>query len=210
MRYRTCTKCGDKLPATLEFFYKYKANKFGLQAECKVCANKYGAKYRKNNKEKNATGKKKWYEKNKEKAAATMKKWQGNNRDKCATAMKKYRKNNKEKCVTARKKWYKDNPDKVNAYAAKHRALRLKQTPVLTETEHQQIELIYKKRDELGSNYHVDHIQPLSKGGLHHPNNLQIVTEKYNLQKGSKLNFRLPSTSEIFNLDGLIKGGNTK
>lgn len=202
MRYRTCTKCGDKLPATLEFFYKHRTSKLGLQAKCKACCNKYGQEYRENNKEKNAAVKKKWYEKNKEKAAETMKKWQENNREKCAAAVKKYRKNNKEKVVAGTKKWYKDNPDKVNAYAAKYRAIKLNQSPVLTEAEQHQIDLIYKKSQELGPNWNVDHIQPLSKDGLNHPKNLQIVTKKYNLQKGSKLNFRLPNKEEVYKIVG--------
>lgn len=202
MRYRTCTKCGDKLPATPEFFHKMKAGKFGLHTDCKTCCNKYSQEYRENNKERVAAVKKTWYENNKEKRAATMKKWQENNREKCAAAVKKYRKNNKEKVAAAKKKWYKDNPDKVNAYAAKYRAIKLNHSPVLTETERHQIDLIYKKSQELGPNWNVDHIQPLSKDGLNHPNNLQIVTKKYNLQKGSKLNFRLPNKEEVYKIVG--------
>ena len=32
--------------------------------------------------------------------------------------------------------------------------------------------------------YHVDHIIPLCKGGLHHENNLQILTAHQNQSKG--------------------------
>lgn len=35
--------------------------------------------------------------------------------------------------------------------------------------------------------HHVDHRVPLSKGGEHHPNNLQILTATENLKKGSKI-----------------------
>lgn len=35
--------------------------------------------------------------------------------------------------------------------------------------------------------FHVDHIIPLSKGGLHHEDNLQILPAFENLRKGSKL-----------------------
>lgn len=170
MNYKTCTKCGDKLEATLEFFYKSKTGKFGLFAKCKTCCKKYNQKYWKNNKERHAV------------------------------INKRYRKNNKEKNAAALKKWKKNNLDKVSIYFAKHRALKLNQTPCLTKAENQQIRAIYKKSQELGLNWHVDHVQPLSKGGLHHPNNLQIVRKKYNLQKGSKLNFRLPDNNEIFKL----------
>lgn len=68
----------------------------------------------------------------------------------------------------------------------KRTARKLKQTPILTIIEEIRIQSYYKKSQELGSNYHVDHIQPLSKGGLHHPNNLQILTAKINDQKFNK------------------------
>lgn len=126
-------------------------------------------------------------------------KWQKTNRKGFAIIKKKYRDVNKEKIGIYNKEWKKNNPDKCNVYEAKRRARKLNQTPYLTETENQQIINIYKKREALGPDWHVDHIIPLSKGGLHHPDNLQIVTKKYNLQKGLKLNFRLPTNNEVFN-----------
>lgn len=38
-----------------------------------------------------------------------------------------------------------------------------------------------------GIPHHVDHIMPISKGGLHHPDNLQILTAQENLKKGVKI-----------------------
>lgn len=37
--------------------------------------------------------------------------------------------------------------------------------------------------------YEVDHIVPLSKGGKHHPSNLQYLTISENRKKGAKLNY---------------------
>ena len=54
-----------------------------------------------------------------------------------------------------------------NSRAAQKRALKLNQSPELTETEQ-------------------DHIRPLSKGGLHHPDNLQILDSKLNDLKKDK------------------------
>jgi 5-methylcytosine-specific restriction endonuclease McrA len=39
----------------------------------------------------------------------------------------------------------------------------------------------------LGTPFHVDHIHPLSRGGKHHPSNLQILPAKINLRKRSKI-----------------------
>lgn len=37
-----------------------------------------------------------------------------------------------------------------------------------------------------GVQYEVDHIKPLSKGGAHHPDNLQIITAEENRKKAAK------------------------
>lgn len=38
---------------------------------------------------------------------------------------------------------------------------------------------------ELGHKMHVDHVMPLSKGGLHHEDNLQILPAGINMRKGA-------------------------
>ena len=40
---------------------------------------------------------------------------------------------------------------------------------------------------DVTNKYHVDHIIPLSKGGLHHPDNLRVITATENLRKHTKL-----------------------
>ena len=39
---------------------------------------------------------------------------------------------------------------------------------------------------ETGLPHEVDHIIPICKGGLHHPDNLQILTMEENRKKGGK------------------------
>lgn len=75
------------------------------------------------------------------------------------------------------------------AAANKYRAKKLNQTP--DNANLQKIQLYYticaylNKPCEIPM-WHVDHIKPISKGGLHHEDNLQILTAAINLQKGSK------------------------
>lgn len=58
---------------------------------------------------------------------------------------------------------------------------------LLSPAEQQQIADLHTEAVRLeiatGTCYHVDHIKPLSKGGAHHPNNLQILTAEENLKK---------------------------
>ena len=65
MRYRICTKCGDKLPATREYFYSDYRTKDRLQARCKTCHNKMTSQYYQNNIERIRAYKRKYKNKHK-------------------------------------------------------------------------------------------------------------------------------------------------
>ena len=81
--------------------------------------------------------------------------------------------------------------EKINNKTYRYRAKKFGDSPVLTQEEHQSILSIYQKcakiTEETGVPHHVDHIIPISKGGLHHPDNLQILTATENIRKGNKL-----------------------
>ena len=77
------------------------------------------------------------------------------------------------------------------AKSARQRARKRKQTPPLSLTDKQYVAAIYKRCQELtestGILHHVDHIIPISTGGEHHPNNLQILTAEQNRKKGARI-----------------------
>jgi hypothetical protein len=81
--------------------------------------------------------------------------------------------------------------EKVNNKTYRYRTKKFGETPILTNEEHERILLIYKEcakiTEETGILHHVDHIHPISKGGKHHPDNLQILTATENIRKGNKL-----------------------
>lgn len=70
----------------------------------------------------------------------------------------------------------------------------------LSKKDKIEITTIYKKSRELsektGVQHHVDHVKPLAAGGRHHPSNLQILTAKENLSKGSKFDGKINSYSK--------------
>lgn len=167
----------------------------------------YQKNYNKNNKEKLSLQKKKYNKDNKEYKAKYDRKYRKDNIEYYKKKGNKYRKNNKESIILYQKKYYKVNKEnlllyqknykinnsyKYNTHSANYRALKLNQTPKLTTNEKAKIALYYKISDYMGNNWHVDHIKPLSKGGLHHPDNLQIIPAKHNLSKNNNENYIIP------------------
>lgn len=116
--------------------------------------------------------------------------WRASNPEKVFLLSKKWREANPEKRRQLHKQWRDANPDKIMAWRAGQRAKR--KAAVVSLTPHEQAEVIalYAKARALteliGEPYHVDHIKPLAKGGLHHPNNLQVLKGAENLRKGAK------------------------
>jgi 5-methylcytosine-specific restriction endonuclease McrA len=112
--------------------------------------------------------------------------------------MRPYR--TKEKANKRLRRWRENNPDKFqqqwlsepkhqkNARAAKRRGAIRNQTPA--NTDFQVINEVYKQAEMMTKNsgipYEVDHITPICKGGLHHQDNLQIITKEANRKKGGK------------------------
>lgn len=84
-------------------------------------------------------------------------------------------------------------PNRFKAIYIQRRKNRLKdQSPELTEEEKRSIADLYQLRDALNKDagciaYHVDHIVPLAYGGLHHPENLRVISSGLNIKKGARI-----------------------
>lgn len=178
MDYKICTKCGRRFEAITRFFYKGNG-KFGLRADCRICRNKYLKQYRANNTNRDREYGRQWRIDN----ADRTKQYRIDNADHRNKCTKKWYANNFEHVKKYNKQWCKDNADKVNAKAAKRRAFKLNQTP--PDANMEIIQFYYTVSATL-ADYEVDHIKPLSKGGLHHEDNLQLLEKSLNLQKRNK------------------------
>ena len=81
------------------------------------------------------------------------------------------------------------NEDQIargKAIAAARRSDLRKSYKALAPELKQKVVDLYKECRAMGPDYEVDHIVPISLGGMHHPDNLQIVTRAYNRRKGNR------------------------
>ena len=95
------------------------------------------------------------------------------------------------KCPPIEEVWQ-DGRNKFSKYFNKRKKIIDIQLNELSEKEKNLISNLYKEKNSLNSaagfiKFHVDHIIPISKGGLHKFDNLRIITATENLKKGSKL-----------------------
>jgi len=145
----------------------------------------YQIQYRIENKDKRKEYCKQYYNDNKEHIKEYYKQYYNDNKE----HIKKYYNDNKEHIKKYQIQYRIDNHELRAANSAKYRALMKSQTPELTKEEQHKIKLLYEIRDLLNRDdidFNVDHIRPLSQGGLHHPNNLQVLPVWLNFEKKNK------------------------
>jgi hypothetical protein len=86
----------------------------------------------------------------------------------------------------AKQKWAKNN----GAYFTAQRSLRRSLERNLSELDflvlHEAVDLAKRRKELAGYDWHVDHIIPVSKGGLTTADNLQVVPAKWNRSKSNK------------------------
>ncbi len=167
----------------------YEANKEKLVAYNKA----YQKAYREANKEEVAAERKAYYEANKEKIV---------------TRSKAYYEANKEKRVAVKKAYRKANPEVWAAASRKRRATKREAyVPRCSHWEGVEKQLV-GRREELrattGITYHIDHIYPLSKGGIDHPSNYQLLLPEENISKGAKVDSSCPNQMRMKEVSELV------
>ena len=175
MHFKTCTKCGETLPATTEYFHKDKNGKYGLKSTCKKCRAEYHKQHYEDNKDKI----KQYYEDNKDKHSNYMKQWYENNKDKVRKRGKQYRSTVQGQIV------------KFNS-SCKRRTKEQNQGNGITKYQWLEMMKYFEFRcaysgEVLNENTRsIDHIEPLNQGGEHEIWNVVPMYRSYNLSKHDK------------------------
>lgn len=141
----------------------------------------------------------KWKEENKERVAARTKRWSRLNTEKMrkyyTSYRRQWRKNNPERSRELWKKWASKNKALLLAAANRRRA-RLRKARIGDEKailgfykyvrSGARLRCFYCKKVVRKADRHVDHIIPLSRGGMHCVSNLCCACSNCNLRKNTK------------------------
>ena len=131
MTTKTCSKCGEEKPATLEFFHRHRK---GLNAACKVCINKYSNQYQQANREAIAEYNKQYQQANREVIAERKKRYQQANREAIAEYNKQHYQANREVIAERKKRWGQANREVI---AERNKQYRQANREAIAEQEKQ-------------------------------------------------------------------------
>ena len=202
-KYKKCSKCGEV--KEVREFNKRSAKLDGLNAWCKSCHKAWSKKkreteaehmraksnaWKKANRRRINNYQRDYYLNNIEKYKTYKSEWRRKNKDKILEKKAEWRRKNKDKVREESRNYKKRNPHKVNARNKERHCKKLNLTPPLTTYDKERIEALYKEAKQLekktGAPYHVDHVWPISKGGVHHWCNLEVIPAARNLSKSDR------------------------
>ena len=161
---------------------------------CRICASARKKKYYIENKEKVRDLNKKYYTENKEAIRENQKRYRTNHLDTAREYGIQYRDrvDNQKKARDYNKKYYTKNPEVYSAARARRRALEQNQMGEWNISQRafirsliENIHDCYYCHTPLNGKHHVEHMIPLSRGGLHAPDNLTLSCPSCNLSKGT-------------------------
>jgi 5-methylcytosine-specific restriction endonuclease McrA len=193
MNTKKCTTCNTLYPATTDYFRKDYRTNIGLVSRCKKCESLYfkelrsSDEFKKHEKETHAE----WYKNNKEKSRANSEKYAQNHKDKINEYSRKSYAKNIEKNRARVKDWKQRNPEMAKEHvrrrrARKHSAEGSHSAKDIINQLHKQSNRCFYCDKEL-TDYHADHVIPLSKGGSDYIENIVITCPTCNHRKSSKL-----------------------
>lgn len=173
-----CRPCGRWLPATTEFFCMH-AKKGVLRSHCKECRAKDALRWRRANLERARKT-----ERDYARAHAVQKR----------KVSREFYERNRDRQIAKARAWAIANPQRAREICANAtRVYQARKQDVFVELIDRAIVF---ERDEgvcgicgepvVGA-FHVDHIIPLSKGGSHSYDNVQLAHPTCNLRKGASL-----------------------
>lgn len=153
-------------------------------------------------KAKNAARAREWYKNNRERALTRVNERAKLTREQKSAYDKEYYQKNKERKAAYYKEWMKKNPTKPAENVRNWRKNNPVERRLLNQARRAKTRGVKICKEEIVNwesrlcgicneyiedKYHIDHIVPLAKGGLHAQDNLQLAHPICNMSKGARL-----------------------
>jgi len=188
---KTCTKCKTEYPATTEFFPPRKRDKSGLDSWCKACHRKSANEYQKAHSAERAAYSKKRRIEHAEVFREREHAYYLAHADAKREKAQRWRLANPDKVRENNRQYRETKPDKMRMY--KHRRRALKRNAEGTNTPFDEKVQLKRQKSRCYycqcklTEYHVDHVIPLSRGGSDFPDNKVLACPSCNVQKYNRL-----------------------
>lgn len=200
---KICSKCGEQLPVTTEFFYTSRGR---LNGHCKKCHRKICAAWESRNREKRNADARAWTAKNIGKERERWRKQREADPQKRRDAVmrsyyrhqeqrqeyrRRYRQEHLEEERARDREAQRKNPERRREMVQRRRALKK-----ATETEKVDYKEILKRDGYVchicgwfvdPADVAFDHVIPLAKGGTHTKNNIAVAHYSCNLKKNARI-----------------------
>lgn len=147
-----------------------------------------------------------WYQQNKDHARELQRLYIQKHAETLREWHRQHHQKNRERKQEQSKAWAKNNPEKARAYSHKaHLNRRAKKRAAFIESVDPEVVFkrdkgkcgICKKRVDPNSRWDVDHIIPISKGGAHSYDNVQVAHGRCNRIKHAKLPKGQPTLFQV-------------
>lgn len=185
---KQCSRCKLYFPSTTEYFARNKASKDGLKSACKNCTRAEHKEYYATNTEKCLAASDAWEQKNKEYVKTWCAKYYQEQKEIYYKRGKDWRVAHIEQSRQHDKTWRDNHPEKIREKFNKRRNAPGSHTAKDIKAQYlSQKGLCWWCGKPVKDNYHVDHINPLSRGGSNNPNNLVISCPTCNTSRQDKL-----------------------
>lgn len=222
--FKTCTKCGESKPATLEYFFRSSANQDGLNTRCKTCHSEKAHKWYEANAEKKIGQTRAYYAANKERALAKQREYSVKNKARIAARRREYATRNAERISEHRRQFRMQHKELLSERNRVYRAANKERLAVTArarlhirrarifqadgEYTGADIQAQYERQkgrcyyaacghSKLGDKYHVDHVVPLARGGTNWPDNIVLACPACNLSKHNRLPHEWPEGGRL-------------
>ena len=174
------------------------------QGNCKACARAIAKKWYAENNERAKANQAAWFQNNKEKQKEYTKQWVLDNSEKHKVTRDEYHKRdyviaykkkwideNRDVARVSADNWKRENPLKGRVYVQNNRCEKLGVAGWLSSDIVEKLLVLQKGMciscpDELGDDFHMDHVIALSNGGLNVEENIQLLCAPCHYKKATK------------------------